>query len=394
MANDTLRFKRNGQVVAIDEKFTGTEPVWADANTISLEDYAEALQHGLRFYGYYGDAEAFKRWTLTWMDSNPAYSADHYKIIKELPPTALPGTVGKLARMLMQGMPSSHPLASEHAQDAEKWIAGEMKYVFDRQRMTEAPPVLVVDPITPDQRRYNRFKVAILDPLEDYYDDICKIDPDVNYVPTFDIVRLVTSARIPANMIHHVIEWLERPLNEWKLAYSRECPDMVEGWSWMKRYQIKRLIAEFEKNIAGLYAYSKKKPKTNKPRVARDVPPERQVKSLNITTAVKGFKYTGCPAYELPNSSYAYLYIPAERQMVVVKAATAKSLIVKGKSIRGMHKSSRIFTLRKPDEFLDHLMSDNATPTNIEKFIKANIKTKARPFKGRVADKMMLLLTK
>ena len=46
----TRKFQKNGQVAAVDDKYTGSEPTWANVDT--KEAYDKKLSSALNFYNY------------------------------------------------------------------------------------------------------------------------------------------------------------------------------------------------------------------------------------------------------------------------------------------------------------------------------------------------------
>ena len=61
------KFKKNGMVIAHDEKHTGPEPTWDDAEFLSDEGLQDRMLDALRFYGYYLDRDDFSNFAMAWM---------------------------------------------------------------------------------------------------------------------------------------------------------------------------------------------------------------------------------------------------------------------------------------------------------------------------------------
>ena len=99
----TRKFQKNGQVAAVDDKYTGSEPTWANVDT--KEAYDKKLSSALNFYNYYLDRDDYIPIIHDYMLTQ-GYDQKDCKLIQKVPKTA--GEVmitGKLCRMFNMGAP-------------------------------------------------------------------------------------------------------------------------------------------------------------------------------------------------------------------------------------------------------------------------------------------------
>jgi len=382
-----VRYNKNGEIVALDLKFTGSEPSWENVDKMSADEYQRNFERCLNFYSYYGNPEEYKNWLLEYLDKNPDFvSKSVVERLTGIVGTNIPGTLGKICRCFLRGMPTDHPKQPDKAVDKVKWLKNAILELCGSPEEKEQVSKYKV--ATAKQRLENKINERIMQPLMDFYEDVAKIDPEVNRIPTFDVSRLVEAERIPKGSVQPIIDWLQKWHDELDDSYTRADQQMVEGYSWMKRYQIKRVKEDLAKNIERLYAYTKKRPA--KARTPRAQDPAKLVKNISLRDEVDGLK--GIDPAKLVGAEVAYLYYPETRRLSVAYAQEGSTLTVKGKSIKNLDpERSGTFTLRKPDEILPFVT--NKTKLMIEREIKKKVKTAKGKFSGRVNDKHLVLRT-
>ena len=109
----------------------------------------------------------------------------------------------------------------------------------------------VVKQVSPLKRVENKINEDIIVPLEMLLDDIIniKVDTPPAKIPNMDIGRLLRSNNAAGNGIKYVVEWINLHLNEFNEAYNKTDEYVVEGYSWLRRPQLNRIIKNFEKNV-------------------------------------------------------------------------------------------------------------------------------------------------
>jgi hypothetical protein len=61
---------KRGNVAAFDVKYTGEEPSWNDASSLSFDAYYARLTRALGFYAYYCDSGSLLPFVIKWMGDN------------------------------------------------------------------------------------------------------------------------------------------------------------------------------------------------------------------------------------------------------------------------------------------------------------------------------------
>ena len=389
---------RRGEVKAVDFKFTGTEPTWVDAESISTEEYNERLGRALRFYNYYLDSGQMRPWVIDWMGKN-GYTKSDISAIKALPPNALVSTVGKLVRMLQRGMPDTAP-GSSKSKAASKFIRKHLKEAITDYRLTVASakpepeeddnskPKPVVK--TPLQRLEAKVNEEVIIHLEVILDRIAKVNYDdtPTKMPYMDVSMMLRSAAIPAKGAKYVVDWLTTHHAEFKAAADRTCEDAVEGYSYLRKPQLNRIVANFEKMIADASSHAKVK-STRRPRVKRPKAADKQVARLKYLQEDDTYSLKSIDPVSIPFSQRVYVFNTKYRQLSIYYSSTPSGFSVKGTTIKEFDPDKSItLTLRKPEDVLPLILS--GTVRKIDNLLKT-LKTKPRKANGRINANTVLL---
>ena len=343
---------RRGEVKAVDFKFTGMEPTWVDAESISAEEYHERLGRALRFYNYYLDSSQMRPWVIDWMGNN-GYTKSDVSAIKNLPPNALTSTVGKLVRMLQRGMPDAAP-GSSKSKAASKFIREHLKdAITDYQLMVESTnPEPEEDSSEP--------KPVVKTPLQ----------------------------RLEAKGAKFVVNWLTTHHAELKSAADRTCPDAIEGYSYLRKPQLNRIVANFEKMIDAATSHAKVK-STRRPRVKRPRSADKQVARLKYLQEDDTYSLQSIDPISIPFSQRVYVFNTKYRQLSIYYSSTPSGFSVKGTSIKEFDPDKSItLTLRKPEDVLPLILS--GTVRKIDNLLKT-LKTKPKKANGRINANIVLL---
>jgi len=399
---------RRGEVAAVDYKFTGEEPKWGDAETLGYDEYWQRQAKAFRFYTYYLETADMRPWILQWMKDNGYNKAD-IDAIQKVSPCWITSTVGKLVRMLQRGMPDLHSEAFE--KHAEKIAAGETapkpKPVTDfiraelresisiyHQTKTTAPKVeddkaekkVVIPPMERLRRKVQNEVICHLDSLLDGVAKVQRGDTPTT-MPNLDVSMLLRSGGIPARGAKFVVDWLTEHRDEFVAATNKKTEE-AEAYSYLRKPQLTRIIANFDKMIEDAKAHGKT---TRKPRIKRPKSAEKQIKKLKYLKEDDTYKLQSIDPVAIPFSQRAYTFNTKYRQLSIYYARVADGLSVSGTTIKGFdEKKSITIIVRKPEDFLPLVLA--GTAKKIENLVKT-LKTKPQPANGRVNNNTILLKT-
>lgn len=397
---------KRGNVAAFDVKYTGEEPSWNDASSLSFDAYYARLTRALGFYAYYCDSGSLLPFVIKWMGEN-GYKKSDIAIVSTAPNWALPATVGKLCRMLQRGMPDMHPDAKERFQrfktedytpnpkSASQLIREEINRVIGEYKLQESAAPEKPKKVTsnPHERMTKNVENLVLPELENWLDSLCNITGDITpaKINGCDVSAICHAHNVPAAGLKPIVQWISRHLSEFQEAYNKTCPQLVQGYSWLSRPQLKKIVEIFNGMLESCKQYAKIKSGTRKPRVKKPKAAGAQVAKLSYARDSKEYNLTSIDPTRIPFSQRLYLFNAKNKQLVVYYAQNASGFSVKGSTLLNYEPStSYAISCRKPHDVIANVMS--MTDKKLDKALEA-LTTKKKAVNGRINSNMIILKT-
>jgi hypothetical protein len=369
-------FTRTGEVKADDSKYTGTEPTWDTVDTLTEEEVQKKFSAALNFYAYYVSAKDLIPDLLLYMTNN-SYTKDEIKVIKKYGEKVGVTTIGKIARMINRGMPYS----DTHLDNTIKSCickAREIKaFDFEEKELVKKPKAPVISPM---KRLENKVDEEVISHIDYALDDWTEDTKNIAMVP---VTSLLAGANIPAKGCQFVHNFLDKYIAESKEAYEKTCDQMVEGYSFLTRSELRKWVKTLEKMKDEVSKYEK----ANKKAIVRT----KKVKPAGAQ--VVNMKYnkddSKVSAVKIPGSVETIIWNPKTRKLQVYKALTRNGFSVKGTTIKDFDTdTSYQFTVRATS--IDTMVGKDSKA--LEKIMSPKVKrTKVN---GRVNEHCEIILCK
>ena len=369
-------FTRTGEVKAEDSKYTGVEPTWDDASTLTEDEVKKRFSSALNFYAYYVSAKDLIPDLILYMTNN-GYKKDDVKLIKKYGEKVGVTTVGKIARMINRGMPYDDTLVKSNINTAVS-KARSLNFVG-----VEEDPALVKKPkapvVSPMKRLEQKVDAEVISHIDYALDDWTE---DTKNIASVHITTLLAGANIPAKGCQFVHNYLDRYIGEAKEAYEQTCEQMVEGYSFLTKRELNKWIKTLEKMKADVSKYEK----ANKKAIVRTKkvkPAGLQVRDLNYDKENSNVSPT-----KIPGAVHVVLFNQKTRKLQKYSALTRNGLSVKGTSIKDFDKDkSQQFTVRA-----NQVESVLATKDLVKSWDK--LKGNKQPVNGRVNEHCRIIIAK
>lgn len=401
-------FNKSGKVHAPDAKYTGEEPDWHGWEKWPIEKFYRTRQRALGFYTYYLDAASMKPIVLAWMKKEN-YPKEDIAAIREAPPWYVSGTVGKLIRMLDRGMPSIHPLAHEHFATLERYdehipivpkddkevVKSELKrsletISIERGGATNtasgtviAKKKVTVSPLDRIREKVEKEIVVYLDELIDRWCDTSK------GIATINLGNMLRDHKIPTQGCSPVIAWVDRQLDEYKGALEKTDDQLAEGYSYLRKPHLKKIVTILEGMKSDIETHAKIKKANRKPRAKKPKASDKQVARLKYQEHSAEYSVDSISPSRVPYAQRLYTFNTKTRQLGVYYASGNSGFEVKGTSLKGYDlESSFHATLRKPQDMLSGILA--ATPKKIDKIFDG-IKLSRKKANGRFNEHTIIL---
>jgi hypothetical protein len=376
------KFLKNGNVVAIDSKYTGEEPDWKNVTT--QEEFDRKFTTALNFYNYYLDRDDYFPIISEYMVRNQFDTKD-IALIKHVPKSA--GnvvTTGKLCRMFNMGMPK------ELSWDYEERTASAISLLVSAAEVAKAAKApKVEDPnAKPNVHEImkNKVRETILCELELMLDGWCNSDTKVAKFPLSTVMR---GENIPVSATGEVKAWLTKQRDEYNEAFEKTCPDMVEGYSYLSKPALRNRIKACDDMLNELVLYKTSKAAARKPRAKKPKAANKQVQRMKYLSESKDHSMQSCDPTRIIGANMFFAFNTKYRKLTVFKARTRDGFTVSGTSIKDFDEdNSFALTLRKPEDYLPIIASK--TEKQIEKALDS-LKTKRKPANGRINQDTILV---
>lgn len=405
-------FNKSGRVHAPDAKYTGEEPDWHGWEKWPIEKFYRTRQRALGFYTYYLDAASMKPIVLAWMKKED-YSKEDIGTLREAPPWYVSGTVGKLIRMMDRGMPSIHPHAHEHFSTIERYdedvplvpkddrdiVKSEIRKALDVIR-AERKVVLQYDSegnvigSKPDTKK----KISPLDRIREkvdkeilvYVDELIDRWADVSKgVASINLGNMLRDHKIPAQGCAPILAWIEKNLAEYTAAFNKTEPQIVEGYSYLTKPQLKKIVGVLENMKSDVETHCKIKKATRKPRAKKPKSSDKQVSRLKYQSHSAEYSVESVAPTRVPYAQRLYIFNTKTRQIGVYYASGNSGFEVKGTSLKGFDPALSFHaTLRKPHDVLSGILA--ATPKKIDKIFDG-VKIVKKKANGRFNEHTIIL---
>ena len=377
----TRKFQKNGLVAATDDKYTGQEPAWDGVDT--KEAYDKKLSSALNFYNYYLDRDDYLPIIHDYMVVE-GYDKKDLSLIKHVPKTAGEVSItGKLCRMFNQGAPNYY--------DYRKLVKGNINQLLNFAESAKAAKVEkpVDTNLKPNVHEIIKEKVrtTVLCELEGMLDEWT--NNTKASVKKFPIAMVLRGENIPVSATSSIKDWLTKQRDEYKEAYDKTCPQMVEGYSYLSKPALRNRIKALDELLNELVLYKSSKSAARKPRVKKPKSAIKQVQRLKYLNESKDHAIVSCDPTRIIGANTFFAFNTKYRRLTVFKARNRDGFTVTGSTIKDFDEdTSFAITLRKPNDYLPILASK--TERQIEKALK-ELKTKRKSANGRINQDTILI---
>jgi len=378
------KFLPSGMVAAPDCKFTGQEPTW---HNCPKEKYDDRVRQCLNFYNYYLDRDDFIAIIQEYMKNN-SYSDGNIAVIPHVPKTSyILNVTGKLCRCFNMGMPKFgkyHNSVKENIgnliSEAKRELLYKKNDSAQKAKVSKKPNVHTI--------MTEKVRTSILCELEEMLD--AWIDPKVK-IKKLPIASMLRGENIPVSFVGPVVQWLERHKNDYNDAYEKRCPDMVEGFSYLSKPQLRNRIKAIDEMLNEIVLYKSSKKAARKPRTKKPKSADKQVSRLNYLNESVEYCMQSCDPTRIVGAQKFFMFNTKYRKMTVFTSLGRDGFTVQGSTLKGFDESkSYSLTLRKPKEILPILSAK--TERQIDKEL-SKLTTKRKPANGRINKDTILIRT-
>jgi len=380
----------------VDEKYTGTEPVWDTERALQFtdEEFDHHLRKALRYYNYYYGVKDLKKYFVAWLREHTAKDSQYHKLDKatvdyyaKTKDNLTPFTACAIVRAHTKGM----PLRDKHVEyllaTVEKVIKLQEESADDDDAPTtdtkKASKTDVKAPTIQDRMNAiaDKHQLHFLE-LEDRLFAGETVDPKAYEYLVAKNVAPATLARI--------LSPFERSRAEFNEAKSTKDEDMKDAYAHLKSADYKRYEAFYTALFDAFTQYGQVKKATKKASVRKPPAKEKLVAKLKYLKNDTVTKAVSINPVDIIGAQVLWVYNTKTRKLgKYVAEDMGGALNVKGTTITGFKESDSVQkTLRKPEQQIKEFMS--AGKVELRKFLD-NIKATEIKLNGRINQDTVLL---
>jgi hypothetical protein len=360
-----------------DTNAMGMEPTW---KTQPTEGRISAFSHAFSWYNYFYGKKDARDMIVNYLEAHGR--KDDVRTLRRIPDSSIRLTTGWLCRMSQVGLE-----LTDHEQIKLDNLLREILESKQDEEVAEVPVDDSVPRITIQDRLREKVSECAGE-LDGLFDDFVASGAKLNadYKP----VVLMRSLNIAPQMVNDIRQIWTRKQAEFDAAVEGKDADLVQGYSFLSKVQLRNCVKFCELVISDCGAYVQIKKVERKPRKVKAVPPEKRAAKFKHVMEFAELKLKGLPAASLVDKAEAWLYDTKKRKLIhVVADSHAQAFTVKSNSIIGFSTvESQQKTVRKPADVLRAL---GAAGKPAARKIYKDLTTTETPFNGRGTENLIIL---
>lgn len=358
-----------------DTKIMGTEPEWREQ---PMSGRISALSKAFAWYNYFYGKKDARDMIVSYLEAHGRKT--DVRTLRGVSDSSIRYTTAWLCRMTQVGL---------ELNEAEQAKLDTMlaEILGAKQQETEAAAEPEVPRVTIQDRLREKVSECAGE-LDGMFDEFvvngAKMSAD--YKP----VSLIRSMNIAPQMVSTLSDIWKRKLTEFEQALAGKDAQLVEGYGFLSKVQLRNAVKFCETVINDCGAYVQIKKVERKPRKTKAVPPEKKAAKFKIMAEFAELKLRSLPASSLVDKTEAWLYDTKKRKLIhVVADEYAKVFTVKNNAIIGFSTAeTQQKTVRKPAETIKAMQA--AGKPAARKLFK-DIRTTETAFNGRGTENLVIL---
>jgi hypothetical protein len=307
----------------IEKIHYGEEPVWDDSIDMDAGSFI------LRSYAWYNamsNLKHYKNWCLEWMKENN-YDVENIKIVNRVDYRSF--MFGHKCRMLSNGAPIPDAVIERVKSHIQSMIKLGGRSTSTKTEVVEKPKVSVQDRMKEQVIEYSGNINIVLDKT---LDEILS-----KKKPQLDVVKWLKDNEVKSIQSGMISQEFRPLLDELNMVYNKEDSQLVEGWGFLSRPQLKK-YRDFVRNIVDTCEeYSTVLKKTRKPRRKKLQTKDSLVKNLKYMVQTEDGKFTSIDPKQIIGAIKLVTYNTKTDQFSIYeKTRMVDGLSIKGTTIVGL----------------------------------------------------------
>ena len=328
-----------------DTKYVGHEPEW---RVQPVSNRVSSFSNAFGWYNYFYGKKDAKDFIASYLDAHER--AKDARRIRTLPDSQIRLTTGWLCRMVTMGLELSDSEQIKLDNLILELLAAKQDEVAEKHE--EVKPA---GPTIQDRLREKASECA--GEIEGLFDDF--VASGAKMSAQFQPITIIRGHNVAPQLISQIQQIWKHHLVELEAAVAGKDPQLVEGYSYLNKNQLKQLVKFAEQVITDCNNYVQIKKVERKPRAKKAVSADKVTAKFKYLKTFPDLKLVSEPAVKLVDATEAWLYDTVKRKLIhVVGDAHRGNFTVKSSAVIGFDTgASSQKTLRKPAETLKALLA-------------------------------------
>jgi len=359
-----------------DTKYVGHEPEW---RVQPVSNRVSSFSNAFGWYNYFYGKKDAKDFIGAYLDAHER--TKDARRIRTLPDSQIRLTTGWLCRMVTMGLELSESEQIKLDNLILELLAAKQEEVAEKTE--EAKPT---GPTIQDRLREKASECA--GEIEGLFDDFVAAGAKMS--AQFQPITIIRGHNVAPQLISQIQQIWKHHLVELEAAVAGKDPQLVEGYSFLTKNQLKQMVKFAEQVITDCNNYVQIKKVERKPRAKKAVSPEKVTAKFKYLKTFPELKLVSEPSVKLVDATEAWLYDTVKRKLIhVVGDAHRGNFTVKSSAVVGFDTgASSQKTLRKPAETLKALLAAGKPATR--KIFK-ELSTTETQWNGRGNENLIIL---
>jgi hypothetical protein len=360
-----------------DTNAMGMEPTW---KTQPTEGRISALSHAFSWYNYFYGKKDAREMIVNYLETHGR--KNDVRTLKQIPDSSIRLTTGWLCRMSQVGLELNEHEQIKLDNLLKDILESSQDAVAEEAAVDEAVPKITI------QDRLREKVSECAGELDGLFDEF--VSSGAKLTADYKPVVLMRSMNVAPQMVNDIKQIWTRKLEEFDAAVAGKDADLVQGYSFLSKVQLRNCVKFCELVISDCGAYVQIKKVERKPRKVRAVPPEKRAAKFKHVMEFAELKLKGLPAASLVDKAEAWLYDTKKRKLIhLVADSYTQAFTVKSNSIIGFSTVESLQkTVRKPADVLKAL---GAAGKPAARKIYKDLTTTETAFNGRGTENLIIL---
>ena len=360
-----------------DTNAMGMEPTW---KTQPTEGRISALSHAFSWYNYFYGKKDAREMIVNYLETHGR--KNDVRTLKRIPDSSIRLTTGWLCRMSQVGLELNEHEQIKLDNLLKDILESKQDAVAEEAAVDEAVPKITI------QDRLREKVSECAGELDGLFDEF--VSSGAKLTADYKPVVLMRSMNVAPQMVNDIKQIWTRKLEEFDAAVAGKDADLVQGYSFLSKVQLRNCVKFCELVISDCGAYVQIKKVERKPRKVRAVPPEKRAAKFKHVMEFAELKLKGLPAANLVDKAEAWLYDTKKRKLIhLVADSYTQAFTVKSNSVIGFSTVESLQkTVRKPADVLKAL---GAAGKPAARKIYKDLTTTETAFNGRGTENLIIL---